>query len=192
MSADFLASDFIYDEELPPLLKDARPGGISLVIIPITASPYETTPLASRQFVHPPSQPLDGMAEHERNAAFVRIVKEIAEAARRAVPDLAAAAVVPAPRAETAPAPVAPTGRMGELHGVPGQRPNYLRRQEYLDRLKQALLGDADRAVCITGTRGQGARVGLHGRATSARPSSPRISAMTTRCGAPSRTGSSG
>ena len=59
--------------------------------------------------------------------------------------------------------PVAPTGGLAALHGVPGQRPNYLRRQEYLDRLKQTLLGAANRAVGITGMAGQGAPVGLHG-----------------------------
>jgi WD40 repeat protein len=46
------------------------------------------------------------------------------------------------------------------LRGVPGQRPNYLRREEYLDQLKQAVLGSTDRAIGITGA---GGRVGLHG-----------------------------
>ena len=49
------------------------------------------------------------------------------------------------------------------LHGVPGQRPNYLRRQEYLDRLKQAVLAGTGRAVGIIGATPQGERVGLHG-----------------------------
>jgi hypothetical protein len=49
------------------------------------------------------------------------------------------------------------------LLGVPGQRPNYLRRQEYLDQLKQAVLGSTQQAVGITGMTPQGARIGLQG-----------------------------
>jgi hypothetical protein len=59
-------------------------------------------------------------------------------------------------------APTAATGRKAVLHGVPGQRPNYLRRPEYLGGLRRALLG-GDRAVGITGAKERGARVGLHG-----------------------------
>jgi hypothetical protein len=97
---------------------------------------------------------------HERNAAFVQIVGEIAKAAQRAALDIAAASTSPLPQMEVAPAPVAPTGHAAVLHGVPSQRLNYLRRQEYLDRLKQALLSATDRAVGITGTT---SRIGLHG-----------------------------
>ena len=77
------------------------------------------------------------MLEYERNAAFVRIVKEIAEAAQKASPNLASAHN-PAQQMGAVLAPVAEIGRAAPLRGVPGQRPNYLRRQEYLDRLKQA------------------------------------------------------
>jgi WD40 repeat protein len=163
LSPDFLASDFIYDQELPPLLKEAGTGAITLAIVPITSSPYETTQLESRQFVHPPDKPLDSLPEHERNAAFVQIVKEIAKAARGVALDIAAVSTPPRQQMEVALAPVAPTGHAALLHGVPDQRPNYLRRKEYLDALKQTVLGATHQAIGITGTTPQGTRIGLHG-----------------------------
>jgi WD40 repeat protein len=163
VSAYFIDSDFIHDEELPALLSGAEAGEIVLVPIPIGASGWKQTPLARFQFSHPPDYPLDGLPEHERNAALVRISEQIATAARRATPDHGER---PAASSEPVAEPiaiVATTGRLAVLHGVPDQRPNYLRRQEYLDRLKQALLGATNRAVGITGAARHGARIGLHG-----------------------------
>jgi WD40 repeat protein len=163
VSGDFLASDFICDEELPALLKGADVGEITIVPVPVSASGYRETELARFQFAHPPDQPLDGLPEDQRSAALVKIAEQIAAAARK-TSDLAPRAaaqpervVAPAIGATTA------TGHLAGLHGVPPQRPNYLRRQEYLDRLKQALLGGSEQAVGITGAKAQGVRVGLHG-----------------------------
>jgi WD40 repeat protein len=166
LSADFLASDFIYDDELPPRLREAGTGAITLVIIPVTASSYETTPLAARQFVHPPDKPLDGLPEPERNAAFVHIVKEIANAAQKAVSDITSQPAPVLHRADLSPlASVVVTGRAGALHGVPGQRPHHVSRPEYFEPLKRAVLGATDQAIGITGaTPAAGeARIGLHG-----------------------------
>src|SRR5262249_32835319 len=61
-------------------------------------------------------------------------------------------------------APMSAPGRVATLHGVPSQRPNYLRRQEYLDQLKEKVLGSSDHAIGITGVASpQGSRIGLHG-----------------------------
>jgi WD40 repeat protein len=160
LSPNFLDSDFIYSEELPPLLEGAATGSIILVVIPISASNYEATPLAKHQFAHPPDRPLDRMREARRNAALVEITKKIVTAAQKAAPELSAAPRRPAVRPLEV-VPVAANAGFAGLHGVPAQRPNYLRRQEYLDRLKQAVLGSSDRAVGITGSTG--GRVGLHG-----------------------------
>jgi WD40 repeat protein len=104
VSYNFLASDFIDKEELPPLLEGAAAGSILLVPIPISASNYETSPLAEYQFAHPPTRPLDKLRKPERNAAFVEIVKKIVAAARNAAPDLGAQPV----HTESASAPLAP------------------------------------------------------------------------------------
>src|SRR6516164_6083126 len=160
VTPDFLASDFIRNEELPLLLEGAKAGTITLFPIPISASNYRATPLTHYQFAHPPERPLDRMPRPRRHAALVQITEKIVEAAQIAPADVPAA---PAPVAERSATAIASAGQMAILHGVPGQRPNYLRRQEYLDQLKQAVLGADDRAVGITGTTPQRSRIGLHG-----------------------------
>src|ERR1700730_8877109 len=67
VSYNFLASDFIDKEELPPLLEGPAAGSILLVPIPISASNYETTPLAEYQFAHPPTRPLDKLRKPQRS-----------------------------------------------------------------------------------------------------------------------------
>jgi WD40 repeat protein len=164
VSPDFLASDFIRNEELPPLLDGVHAGVISLFPIPISASNYKATKLKDHQFAHPASQPLDAMPRPRRNAALVRITEKIAAEVQRIRGD--AALAIPSAVEHMASKPVVPVSSnetIAALHGVPSQRPNYLRRQEYIDRLKQALLGTIGRAVGITGAKAQGARVGLHG-----------------------------
>ena len=164
VSPHFLASDFIYNEELPPLLEGAATGSITLVPILISACDYKATSLAGYQFANATARPLDGMPEAARNPVFVEIVRKIVVAAQREAPEVRTLPKVTTEHEETETLALpAPTGAIAALHGVPGQRPNYLRRQEYLDQLKQALLGAADRAVGITGATPQGARVGLHG-----------------------------
>ena len=153
VSPDFLASDFIRKEELPPLFDGAKAGMISLFPIAISASNYKATPLTHYQFAHPPKRPLDSMRRPRRHAAFVKIA-EASQDARRHL------SATPAPVSERPAASIAATGHAAALHGVPGQRPNYLRRQEYLDRVRQAVLGGTDRAIGITGTT---SRIGLHG-----------------------------
>jgi WD40 repeat protein len=161
VSANFLASDFIHDEELPALLAGVDAGKITLVPIPISASGYKETALARFQFAHPPENPLDGLPENERNAALVKIAEQIAAASRKTPIPATTPVVRPGPGVPVA--PVSATGRVATLRGVPSQRPNYLRRQEYLDQLKEKVPGSSDQAIGITGMASQGVPVGLHG-----------------------------
>jgi len=74
VSADFLASDFIMDNELPRLLSAAADEGA--VILPILVSPCrfrETASLASFQAVNPPTNPLCAMNDFEREDALYRV-----------------------------------------------------------------------------------------------------------------------
>jgi hypothetical protein len=78
VSADFLASDFISRNELPPLLKKAEEDGCH--ILPIIAGPcrfLRHDALAEFQSVNPPSRPLSGMNSHDRETLFVRVADTI-------------------------------------------------------------------------------------------------------------------
>lgn len=80
VSPDFLASDFIHEHELGPLLKEAKAGGVKILWVPLRASAYDETPLKHFQAVSPPDKPLDQMSKAGRNNAWVEICKEIKRA----------------------------------------------------------------------------------------------------------------
>ena len=53
---DFLASDFIHEDELGPLLKEAERGGVTILWVPIYASAYKQTALEKYQAVLDPNK----------------------------------------------------------------------------------------------------------------------------------------
>ena len=61
VSPEFIDSEFIFQDELPPLLTGADGKVIILVAIPISAADYEAGGLSEFQFAHPPNEPLDKM-----------------------------------------------------------------------------------------------------------------------------------
>jgi hypothetical protein len=78
VSADFLASEFISRNELPPLLKASEARGCH--ILPIIVSPCRFTriaALAEFQAVNLASRPLSAMKAHEREALFLRVADTI-------------------------------------------------------------------------------------------------------------------
>jgi hypothetical protein len=79
VSPAFLASDFIHDHELGPVLKLAEQGGVRIIWIPIRACAYQITPLKDYQAVLPPEKPLAEM-KAERDRAWVKICESIAHA----------------------------------------------------------------------------------------------------------------
>ncbi|RCJ25694.1 GTPase [Nostoc sp. ATCC 43529] len=83
VSADFLASDFIADNELPPLLDAAEAEGLTIIWIPLTYSGYEETEIEKYQSAHPPNQPLDSLNSAQENQAWVNICKKIKAAILR-------------------------------------------------------------------------------------------------------------
>ncbi|RCJ23846.1 hypothetical protein A6770_28940 [Nostoc minutum NIES-26] len=80
VSPDFLASDFIAENELPPLLNAAEAEGLTIIWIPLSYSGYEETEIEKYGAAHPPSQPLDTLKPAEQNRALVDICKKIQEA----------------------------------------------------------------------------------------------------------------
>ncbi|MEH2333028.1 COR domain-containing protein, partial [Nostoc sp.] len=77
VSPDFLASDFIAENELPPLLDAAEAEGLTIIWIPLSFSSYEETEIEKYQSAHPPNQPLDSLNSAQENKAWVDICKKI-------------------------------------------------------------------------------------------------------------------
>jgi hypothetical protein len=78
VSADFLASDFIVNNELPPLLHRAAHGG--LLIVPLIVSPClfsEHEGLSRYQCANNPERPLSGMSLTDAEAVFVSLGRSI-------------------------------------------------------------------------------------------------------------------
>jgi len=81
VSPNFLASDFIADNELPPLLDAAQTEGLTVIWIPISYSMYEETEIEKYQSAYPPNQPLNSLSQSAKNQAWVNICKKIKAAA---------------------------------------------------------------------------------------------------------------
>lgn len=78
ISADFLASDFIVDDELPPLLSKAQVNGTR--IMPLLLSPSRFSREKSLQIyqsINSPSEPLSLMADDAREVVYDRLAQEI-------------------------------------------------------------------------------------------------------------------
>jgi hypothetical protein len=80
VSANFLASDFITDYELPSLLAAAKKEGT--VILPVIIKPcaFSVSELAQFQSINPPSKALSGMSEHDQDQMFVKVTESITRA----------------------------------------------------------------------------------------------------------------
>ncbi|MEH1968810.1 COR domain-containing protein [Nostoc sp.] len=81
VSPNFLASDFIHKNELPPLLNAAQAKGLTIIWIPLSFSSYEETEIEKYQSAHPPDQPLNSLNRSEEDQAWVNICQKIKAAA---------------------------------------------------------------------------------------------------------------
>jgi len=74
VSADFLASEFITNNELPPLLKLADDRGTHILPIIVSPSRFINTPsVAIYQSFNEPDRPLIAMALAQREQLFVSV-----------------------------------------------------------------------------------------------------------------------
>lgn len=80
VTKDFLASDFIHEHELGPLLKGAESGGVTILWVLVRACLWEETPLKHLQAAYSTVKPLAEM-KAERDTAWVAICKAIQKAA---------------------------------------------------------------------------------------------------------------
>ena len=77
VSADFFASDFIFDEELPPLLEAEKRGEVKVLPVILSPCPFSDSELASFQAVNTPDTPLKQMSSTKRDAVLHNVVKNI-------------------------------------------------------------------------------------------------------------------
>jgi hypothetical protein len=79
VSADFLASDFVTNNELPPLLAASEKEGTIILPIIVKSCLFEGSVLDRFQSVNSPSQPLIGMSENAQEKLFAKVAKTIRE-----------------------------------------------------------------------------------------------------------------
>ncbi|HEY7358702.1 MAG TPA: TIR domain-containing protein [Ktedonobacterales bacterium] len=112
VSPDFLASDFITQNELPPLLDAAERAGA--VILPVILMPclFRRTKLSRFQTVNDPAKPLSLMPSSERDVIWERLVEQMLDALAPAPAESAQPPAQPAPNdAPEAPKEPAPAPR---------------------------------------------------------------------------------
>jgi len=78
VSSDFLASDFIYEEELPYLLNAAKEQKITVIPVAVRPSAWKTASFKRVQWANNPDQPLSNLGETDREEALVKICEMIA------------------------------------------------------------------------------------------------------------------
>lgn len=81
ISADFLASDFIVKNELPPLLEAAKKDGIKIFPVILKPCAFESIERLSKYHaINPPSKPLISMHAASREKLWTQLASSITEA----------------------------------------------------------------------------------------------------------------
>ena len=162
LTPDLLASDFIAEVEIPYLLRAARAGDLTLIIVPVEhcvdgSTRFVDGDLMDFQWPWSPGEPLDGLPSSRRNEALVRVADAIVRATVDDGPPTATNVAVTTRPGDAVPA----DGREpGPVHGVPPFPPNYILRGDSHEELKRAVLGRA----AVVGLSAADARIGLHGQ----------------------------
>lgn len=81
VSANFLASDAIFVQQLTPLLNKAKEKGLTIVWVYLSACLYAETEIATYQAAHDIAHPLDSLTDAEQQEVLVAICQQIKIAA---------------------------------------------------------------------------------------------------------------
>lgn len=80
VSADFLASDFILNNELPPLLEACEREGVRIIPVILKPCAFEMFELSKFQCVNDPKEPVCAMDEAGQEAIWAKLAKSAWEA----------------------------------------------------------------------------------------------------------------
>jgi len=127
VSRHFLASDFIHENELPPLLEAARGDGLTIVWVLLSSCMYASSAISRYQAAHDISKPLDTLSAPEQTTVLTRICEKILEAATskpsgKAVSDIIESPekIEGLPKADAATRCIAWNSHLGHIYdGVP-------------------------------------------------------------------------
>ena len=77
VSADYLASDYVMDRELPFLLEAAQDRGLPVLSVIVSPCRFERTPLRQFQAVNSPTSPLTGKSQREQDHILAIVAESI-------------------------------------------------------------------------------------------------------------------
>jgi hypothetical protein len=86
VSADFVASDFITDVELPRLLARAQEKGTTIMPVIVKPAQFSDTELSDYKAVNDPTNPLVDMSEGDRDRVWLDLAQHIEEVIARPLP----------------------------------------------------------------------------------------------------------
>ncbi len=81
VSPNFLASEFIDKQELPPLLTAAEEEGLTIIWVYVSACMYKDSKIEAYQAAHNISKPLDTLSSGKQNQVLLEIAQKIKAAA---------------------------------------------------------------------------------------------------------------
>ena len=109
VSADFLASEFIAHNELPPLLEAAKHEGLQIFQVILSSCAFLQSALSRYQAFNPPEEPLNKMPGWKREKIWAELAAHIADAVKDHQEQQEGDETIKPPIAD-APAPVLATG----------------------------------------------------------------------------------
>ncbi len=80
VSADFLASQFIAENELPPLLAAAQTEGATIIPVILSACAFEASALAQFRAINSPSKPLNSIGLDEKEKIWATVARIVSNA----------------------------------------------------------------------------------------------------------------
>ena len=80
ISANYLASDFVAENEMPPLLAAAEEEGTIILSLILSPSLFNETSLAQFQTINAPAKPLVMLTKAQQEEVFVKVAEVIERA----------------------------------------------------------------------------------------------------------------